>query len=213
MAAGTHRRGLTHLNGNLLCVVDCETSGEIPGFHDLLQVCILPLDYKLDPWLEIPPFYCEIQPKRPENYGKENNFNDEEMEKKNKQLMSHAMTHGLEAYRAADLFDEWFQKLAMGYKKGIAPLAQNWPFDRGFIIDWLGLQSFKSYFSPIYRDTMVAAAYENDRADFRIEPLPYAKYSLKWLSKCLGIAHDKAHDALHDCMVTAEVYKRIVKAR
>jgi DNA polymerase III epsilon subunit-like protein len=60
---------------------------------------------------------------------------------------------------------------------------------------------------------MVAAAYENDRADFRIEPLPYAKYSLKWLSKCLGIAHDKAHDALHDCMVTAEVYKRIVKAR
>ena len=202
--------GLTHLNGDILCCIDVETSGEIPGFHDLLQICILPLDYKLDVWDNFPPFYMEIQPKRPENYGKATTWNDEEVARKNRQLMAHAQVNGMEAYRAADLFDEWFQKLGLGYQKKIAPLAHNWPFDRGFVIDWLGNETFKQCFDPRYRDPMAVATYLTDRADFRTEPYPFNKVNLPWLAKQYHIDHSRAHDALADCYTTAQVYKRLV---
>jgi DNA polymerase III epsilon subunit-like protein len=202
--------GLTHLNGDILCVIDVETSGHIPGFHDLLQICILPLDYKLDMWKDFAPFYMEIQPKRPENYGKATTWNDEEVAKKNRQLMAHAQVNGMDPYRAADLFDEWFAKLGLGYRKKIAPLAHNWPFDRGFVIDWLGEETFIQCIDPRYRDTMVVATFMNDQADFKTEPYPFNKVNLSWLAKQYNIDHSRAHDALADCWVTAQVYKRLV---
>ncbi len=195
--------GLGHLNNNLLCAVDCETTGDVPGFHDIIQVCVLPLDGMLKPAKGIVPFYCAIQPKRPENI-------DADAMKRNRQLILDSMTNGLEAYRAADLFDEWIKQLKFGYEKRVAPLAQNWPFDRGFIIDWLGKESFSQYFDSRYRDTMVAASFLNDLADFKSEPIPYAKYNLAWLAKTLDVPHERAHDALQDCIVTAEVYRRMM---
>jgi DNA polymerase III epsilon subunit-like protein len=202
--------GMTHLNGDILCVVDVETSGEIPGFHDLLQICVLPLDYKLDVWKDFPPFYFEIQPKRPENYGVKSEWNDETAKTKNKQLMAHAQVNGMEPYRAADLFDEWFQKFNLGFRKRIVPLAHNWPFDRGFVIDWLGYETYNQLFSPCYRDSMVCASFLNDRADFRQEPFPYNKVNLAWLAKQHHIDHSRAHDALADCFTTAQVYRQLV---
>lgn len=206
------KMGLTHLNGDILCVIDTETSGNIPGFHDLLQICILPLDYKLDPWHDYPPFYMEIQPKRPENYGLKTVWNDEVAKKKNKQLMAHAQVNGMEPYQAADLFDEWFQKLGLAVRKKISPLAHNWPFDRAFVIDWLGNEGFDQTFDPRYRDSMAVATYMNDRADFRTEPYPFNQVNLRWLARVCGIDHPHAHDALADCLVTAEIYKKQVLA-
>lgn len=210
MSSGTRRNGLSHLNGNILCAIDVETSGTVPGFHDLLQIAILPLDYKLDVWKTIPPFYMEIQPKRPENYGLKCSWSDEVVAKKNRQLMTHAQVNGMEPYKAADMFDEWFSKLNLGYEKKVAPLASNWPFDRGFIMDWLGQESFEQYFDPRFRDTQCCACFANDRADFRNEPFPYNKVSLKWLARVYSVDYSRAHDALQDCFITAQVYKRMV---
>lgn len=210
MPAGSRRLGLTHLNGDILCVIDCETSGEIPGFHDILQICVLPLDYKLDPWEDMVPFYTMIQPKRAENFGKRSQWNDEEAKTRTKKMMVDAQVNGIEPYRAADLFDEWVVRLGLAYNKRIAPLAQNWAFDREFVIDWLGREAFKQYFDPRYRDTMCCASYDNDRADMRIEPLPYNKVNLAWLCKTLKVENSRAHDALADCVATAKVYKAMV---
>lgn len=204
------RLGLTHLNGDLLCAIDCETSGEVPGYHDLLQVCVLPLDYKLEPWTDITPFYMLIQPKRPEYFGKKSEFNDLEVQNRIKKLFCQAQVDGVEPYKAADLFDEWIKNLKLAYNKRIAPLAQNWPFDREFIIDWLGRESFKQYFDPRFRDTMASACYDNDRADFRIEPVPYNKVNLTWLCRVHKIENPRAHDALADCIATAKLYKSMV---
>lgn len=201
----SRRNGMTHLNNNLMCVVDCETTGDTPGHHDVYQVCVLPLNADLKPFKDLAPFYCDMQLKRPENI-------DPDVYRKHKQQICTAQIGGLDPYRAADLFDEWFQKLHLPYKKQIVPIAQNWPFDRGWLIDWLGKVSFQEYFSPLYRDTMTASLFSNDRADFHNEPVPFAKNNLKWLSKTFGIPHDRAHDALQDCIVTAEVYRQMCRS-
>jgi DNA polymerase III epsilon subunit-like protein len=196
-------KSMIHLNGNLLCAVDTETTGTVPGKHDLIQVCILPLDSELKPLKDINPFYILLKPKRPENA-------DPDAMRVHKIPMSDLVNQGIDPYEAEILFEEWFNKLGLPHNKKISPLAQNWPFDRGFILDWLGVPAFEQFFDRYYRDTMVAALFCNDLADFKVEQTPYPKVNLKYLASQLKVEHDRAHDALGDCVVTAEVYRRML---
>lgn len=198
-------KAMTHLNDNILCVVDTETTGDKVGFHDLVEVCVLPLDSELKVYKGVIPFYVELKPRRPENCHPD--VADIEI---HRSRLCHAQIHGLDPDAAADLFDEWYMKLGLKVNKRISPLAQNWPFDRGFLIDWLGLLSFNRYFDARYRDTMVAALFENDKADFHAESYPYPKVNLKYLASCLKVETIRMHDALQDCLVTAEVYRRML---
>lgn len=199
-------KSMIHLNGNLLAVVDTETTGTMAGFHDLIQVCVLLLDSELKPLRGRVPFYADLKPRRPHNCAPE-------VVDKNRAAICKASIDGLDPDRAADLFDEWFCKLGLGEYKRISPLAQNWPFDRAFLIDWLGQAAFERYFDARYRDTMVAALFENDTADFRVEPCPYAKVNLQYLASQLKVPTDRAHEALADCMTTAEVYRQMILRR
>ncbi len=194
---------MIHLNNNLLCVVDVETTGTRVGFHDLIQVCVLPLDSELKPWKGVVPFYMDIKPRRPENCTPE-------LVPLHREKLCRAQISGMDADRAADLFAEWYQKLKLLPNKRISPLAQNWPFDRGFMIDWLGPTGFEEYFDARYRDTMVAALFDNDVADFRAELCPYPKVNLQYLATTLGVLTDRSHDAIQDCLTTAEVYRRLI---
>lgn len=196
--------GSMHLNNNLLCAIDTETTGTIPGFHDIIQVAIIPLNAALDPAKEISPFYMDLQPKRPENAVPQ-------AMRRNRVKLTDAMINGMEPYRAADLFDEWLKKLNLPFEKRIIPLAHNWPFDRGFIIDWLGVESFDQYFDARYRDTMVMASFCNDLADHRTEPFPYAKVDLTYMCGTLKIERERAHDALQDALATSKLYKELLK--
>jgi hypothetical protein len=56
----------------------------------------------------------------------------------NKIDLAKVMTSCVDAYKAADLLVEWFEKLRLPAYKRIIPIAQNWPFDRAFIMNWLG---------------------------------------------------------------------------
>ena len=98
------------------------------------------------------------------------------------------------------------------YKK-IYPLASNWPFDRSFLVDWLGPESFEQFFGPHYRDTMVAALFENDYQSARANKIDYHHVSLAALCGKLNILNAKRHDSLQDCLATAAVYKRLIKER
>lgn len=198
------KAGLIHTNGNLLCAIDCETTGDKAGYHDLIQVCVLPLDYDLKPMKTILPFYTDIRPRRPENCSPE-------LIKRNRERICDAMARGLDPDRGADLFDEWFEKLRLAPDKKIMPLAHNWPFDRGFILDWLGFENFNYRIHGHYRDSMAAALFMNDRNDAQGEQVQFARIGLSNVGSRLNIVNDNPHDALADCLACAEIYRQLIK--
>lgn len=193
----TGSQGMQHLNGDLLCAIDCETTGLIAGEHDLIEIAVLPLGADLEPLKTIPPFVCLIKPKRPQNVDpiamKVNNITID--------------TTFFDPWDAADLFDQWFQNLGLAPRKQIAPLAHNWPFDRSFILDWLGQETFGQLFSRRYRDTMVMALFADDRACFQIGQLPFSKVDLTYCLSSIGLHRDRAHRALDDAAATAQLWK------
>lgn len=196
-------QGMQHLNGNLLISVDCETTGFEPGHNCMWQIAILPLDANIKPYKGIIPFYMDMQIKRPENI-------DWDAIKMPKAEWAVRQQRAVDPWTAADMFDEWFEKLGLPMYKKLVPLAQNWPFDREFIIDWLGRETFFQLFSPHYRDTMTASLFRNDCADFKNEKIPIPKVNLAYLCNVFDVKNLKAHDALQDCITTAEIYRRII---
>lgn len=196
---------MIHLNGHILAAIDVETTGLKPRFHDIIQVCILPLDSELKPLKSTVPFYCEMQPKRIENIDyKAMSISKLELYS----IMQKAMT----ADRTADLFEEWYAKLPLPVGKRLVPLAHNWVHDYNFLEDWLGYEHMQYYFWGHYRDTQCSALFENDKADAQVEQTPYPKLGLGNLAARLGVEHERAHDALQDCIATAAVYKRMLQA-
>lgn len=199
-------KSMIHLNGDLLCVVDCETTGLKPHHNDLIQICILPLDADMKPMKTVMPFYQHMKAARPENV-------DPQALEVNKIDFFHLQQTAFDADKVADLFDAWFQKLNLPHGKKIQPLAQNWAFDREFIIDWLGIAGFESYFGRTYRDTMVTALFLNDIADIHNEPYPFPRVNLKYLATTLKLDYSGAHDAMQDCLITAEVYRLLCRMK
>lgn len=202
-------RAMVHLNGNLMAAVDTETTGLIAGFHDIIQVCVLPLDSDFEPLKELNgepllPFYMHLRPKRPENA-------DKEAMRVNKIDMAFLLQHGIEPYRAADLFDAWVQKLKLPFRKKLCPLGANYPFDKGFLIDWLGNEAVNQFFDYHYRDLQPVAQFLNDRSAFHARDCPFPKVNVTYLASQLGIDHSNAHDALQDCLIEARIYKEMLK--
>lgn len=215
---------MKHFNAHLPAAIDVETTGLIPGYHDLIQICILILDSDFKPDKRMLPFYINIKPKRPHNIDPSNTS----VLFRSREKFAKMMQRALDPWDAADLFEQWFeslkQKAFLPEKKKLLPIAQNWVFDREFIIDWLdGLcdpvngkhLNFDSFFHPWYRDTLATAQYLNDRYvkdqfcvfDWKV---PFPKSNLAYLCSQLKIKNLQHHDALQDAIVTAEIYRKMV---
>lgn len=195
--------GMTHLDGNLLAAIDFETTGRRPGYHEIIQVAVLPLNHDLQPHPDIPIFYLNIRPEYPERCEKGAGFIhgiDIDL------LQLHAPGQN----RAIDLLCEWFNNLDLPPNRVIIPLAHNWPFESAFLKGWLGPALVDQIFHSHGRDSMGLAVSLNDRAFFLGEKIPFSRLSLIVLCKQLGISYEKAHDALADCQATAELYKRLL---
>jgi DNA polymerase III epsilon subunit-like protein len=194
-----------HLNGHIMACVDVETTGLRPRYHDIIQVCVLPLNSDFDPLEGVTPFYTEMKPKRPENI-------DQKAMSVSKLRLCEIMTRAPDSERVADYFCEWYDKLPLPHNKRLMPLAHNWIFDYQFMEDWLGYEHMQHFFHGHFRDLMVAGLYENDKAAFHIEPYPYPKHDLAYYCSQLGVKNPNPHDALGDCWSTAQAYKKVVLA-
>ena len=198
-------KGLLHLKGGLLCAVDTETTGLEPGYSELWQIAILPLNSDIKPLKSVLPFYLNLKINYPERI--------EPKAIKNKPAFAEMQQRAIDPFTAADLLDSWFEKLNLPLYKKICPLAQNWPFDREFIKEWLGVKNFDYLFDHRYRDTMVNAIFDADLSNFRGEDIYFPQYNLQFLCARLGVKNMKQHDALQDAIATAECYRRMLLRR
>lgn len=195
--------GLVSMNNHCFAAVDIETTGLVCGFHEIIQVCVLPLTCDLDPVPDGSPFYLNIRPEYPERATPEamqiNGLSLEEL----KNAPSQA--------RAADIFFEWFHALHLPIGKKIIPLTQNAPFDIPRLQLWLGQDGYEYCFARRGRDTMFSALKMNDEAAWKCQPIPFPNAGLKGLCAKLGIVLDNHHDSLADCIATAAVYKELLR--
>lgn len=195
---------LQNLNGNLLCSIDLETTGERPGYHDIIEVAVIPLDGEAKPCKDRLPFLMNLAPLRPENAS-------EDAMRVNKTRICEAVTRGIDPFVAADRFVEWFDTLKLGYNKRIAPLGCNYPFDKSFLLEWLGYKTYDLCFYPCHRDVQTAAIFMNDMAGWRGQDFYYPKVNLSYLCTHLKIQRYQSHTAVDDARVTAEIYRRMVQ--
>lgn len=202
------KNSMEHWNGSQMCVIDTETTGLDPYWHEIIQIAIVPLDSNILPRKDVMPFYIEIKPDYPERI-------DSEAMTINKLDACTIAQRGFDREKAKDLLRDWIDKLDLpytksgSYRKRVIPLGQNFGFDRAFLIRWLGVTEYNEFFDYHFKDTMIAAQYLNDRAAMHGEPVPFAKVNLAWLTKKLNVKMERAHDALSDCCATAAVYRQL----
>lgn len=196
--------GLVHANGNLLCSVDWETTGRRPGYHEIIQVAVVPLDNDLRPLAGVRPFYQNIRPQYPERAQRI-------AMKTNGLSLELLMQHAPDAGKVADLLREWFEGLDLPQSKNLLPMAHNWAFESAFATDWLGEDEMSALFHAHVRDSMALAVAVNDVCAFHGERIPFPSVSLQSLCKRLGIENLTPHDALSDAIAGAGVYRSLIQ--
>jgi DNA polymerase III epsilon subunit-like protein len=197
--------GLIHLNGNMLASVDVETTGTVPGYHEIVQIALAPLNSDLQPLAGVTPFYTNLRPEHPKRVD-----------------LRSWQIHGLRLddlienapsqEKAADLLLEWFESLHLPVSKRLVPLAHNWPFECGFLKAWLGPQGMDHVFHYHPRDAMGFAVTLNDKAVLAGRQPPFDRVSLSHLCQFFNVANPKPHDALSDALAEAEVYRAMLTA-
>lgn len=196
---------LPNLKGNPLAVVDLETTGRIGGYHEIVQIAVVPLDLRLEVSETVPPFYLNIRPEYPERAERRSegitglNLDD---------LILNAPTQE----RVLELLVEWFMDLNLGAGRRLTPIAHNWAFEKSFLTPWLGPELMTTIFHPHPRDTMIFALMLNDRATMLGKSAPFKSVGLIQLCRQFGIPLDNAHNALADSVATAKLYSTMMRA-
>lgn len=200
------KRSLIHLNGHQLCAVDCETTGLRAGYHEIIQVSMLPLDAWFEPYAEISPLDLILRPEYPHR------ADDEAIRKVGKDRFDQAVKSGLPQEKGLEIFEDWLMRMPIPEGKRLVPVAHNWPFDSNFLRVWMGYESHNQYYDSRVRDTMQVASYLNDRADFAGDTIPFPKnLQLSTLAARLDIEIDgRLHDSLYDCLLTAKIYRTLL---
>ncbi len=194
---------MLHFNSHLPCIIDVETTGTDPLLHEMWQIAILPLSDDLQPHDEIIPFSFYLRVEKPEAI-------DPAAMHKTRTKFLHSQPTAMNPLYCLDLFNLWFERLNLPLYKRILPIGMNWPFDRDFLIAWMGRDLFQQIFWGIYRDVMAIATYLNDVSSFFGHSVPFHHVNLSTLCQLTDIQNHSPHDALQDCIATAAVYRKLL---
>lgn len=194
--------GMPHLNGNLLCSVDFETTGLRAGYHEPIQLAVVPLDSEMNPLKDVKPFNRYIRPEFPERAEKT-------AMQANGLDLNDLIIRALDPGQVEELLYEWYNELDLPFGKCLVPIAHNWPFEYSFFSQWLGVEMTSKLFRDA-RDTMQFAIALNDRAHFMGEPPPFNYLSLGWLCDHFQIQNYRPHDALADSIAGGELYRHLL---
>ena len=190
--------GLVHINGKLM------TTGLIAGYHEIIQIAVVPLNADLRLNKNLRPFYQNIAPKFPERQaiggaGSIHGLN-----------LNDLILNAPSSEKVADLLVDWWERLNLPALKCLVPLCHNWVFEASHGRAWLGDDLFNQMFHSHARDGMLLAGSMNDRAAFAGESIPFPLVGLNALAKQFGIVNENPHDALSDAITEAEVYRALL---
>ena len=180
------------------CVLDTETGGLDSSIHSVLELAIVPLNEDLTTDLSIEPFYARIK-----NYTYE-------VSKKALEVNGLDPNEGDSPYKVVYDFVDWMRANKI---EKINPLGQNWKFDEGFIRKLLtyGGEEFEDFFHYHFEDTCSTARAINRAHKGEFGESLFKSTSLKDLAEFFGIDYSKGHSAHGDCIVTAKVYKELLR--
>jgi DNA polymerase III epsilon subunit-like protein len=194
---------LPHLNGNVMAAIDVETTGTRPGYHEIIQIAVQPLDSDFRPLKGVRPFYHNMAPLYPER-------EDKRATAVHKLDVMDLAATALSPDKVADRLREYIEALDLPFERVLVPLAHNWAFEAGHLRAWLGMEEVDKLFHSHARDAMLFALALNDRSAFIGQPAPFSHVSLTHLAKQFGVVNLKPHDALCDSLAEAEVYRSLV---
>ena len=192
---------MVHLNSNILCAVDLNTTGPIVGEHEIYELSVMPLDvmYKMDK--QFMPFNTTIRPENPKIVDKKHLSQDKLVK----------VMRGHDPFTVVDLFEDRFKKLNLPDRKRIMVISYDWPTKSAFLKYLFQPKLFDLYFHEWYRDLIPVSLYLNDNADMNIEPVPYPKSLLTFIAGRLGLPFEDKCDTLNNARTIANCYERIRK--
>ena len=186
---------------NPMAGLDLETTGLIAGYHEIIQIACVVADDEIEPTDKY--FYMHVRPEHIDRIDE-----------------GAAGIHGIDLAELSnwptadivlDMFNEWFEGLNLPLNKKLTPVVQNWSFESKFLEAWMGSSEMSQKFS-LPRDPLRVAAWMNDRACFRCDPLPFPEdCRLNSLCDRLGVELDNHHNALADAIAGLRVYKELMR--
>lgn len=188
----------------MICSIDTETGGLLPYYHEVLDICILPLldDFSVNDAVQPfqvairPQFFDRLDPKALEVNG----HTVEELQKRD-----------ITRETATNMFKEWFVTVMRKVK--IEPLGWNWTFDRMMLQATFKGIDFNQFFFYRVRDGQNVAMYLNDRHRLLGNAVPFKSTALTGVASALELDYPAQHSALGDAMMAAKVYRKLTIGR
>ena len=204
---------MKHLNDNIPCVIDVRTSGQRPAYHDIIEICIVPVAPGFLPNKEILPFHMYMHPKRSEN------LDWSFFTKHERAYIQRHLNVTIDPWTCQDLFEQWYTKLGLRDRKRIQPIAYDWARQRMFIQDWFGYSEkddsfFYDFFDPFrYRDLATIALYLNDLAWCNHEPYPIQKQNFAYICNRLNVVYSNPKTCMVRCFAILECWRKLAQMK
>lgn len=196
---------MKHINHNKLCTIAFKTTGPIPGFHDLIELAVIPMSgFGMDK--NLMPFNMRMQPQRPQNAKLSKN-----------QLAEYMMARP--PWDVVSIFERWYARLDLRTRKRIIPIGFDlhtlWPF----LMDIFMWSDTGENFAEDFFDFSQARSLEtlshtwNDAAWRLNEPYPFQKHNPTYVAYRLGHLYEQNRDALQTARLYGEIWKRYCKVK
>lgn len=195
---------MKHLNGHRLVAIHAITSGEVPRYHDLIELGAVALGPDLKPDRSILPLQMVIQPAHPATAVH----------------LPRARKLEIRAGLAPDLaavgFCRWYDSLGLKINKRIIPVCCHWQRQWPFLIDWLCEADGKAFAYDHFHDRQVRDlctlnAYWNDLAWWTNNVYPFPKDYAQNYARRLGTSWVSNPSAVARAAAYAEIYAAISK--
>jgi len=191
-------------NGHLLVGVDIETTGTSPGYHEIIQLSLIPLTPSLqrdesrsvfDEYIT-PSYPHRIDPRATPVHGLSCEFLQE---------------HGNPIHKVIDWLVDWLEMQELPVGRRLIPIAHNWRFEDNFLTQAMGDGLRGSMFHPHVRDSLRAATMLRDAFPWLDMWEDLHSLSLSSLCNRLKIANKKPHNSLYDAEATVQLYQRLMQ--